>query len=155
MNDRVQPQLQAREPDITIRRFILLIIGALLTFAVLAIGISLIGFYFWLQSTRCDQAGQCDKIEFESATWRNFQDRDDYVRIRMVDDLRKTYPLKGERRESIEELLGPPSSGESFIGLCDAVYWLGPERSSFSVDSEWLCLNYDNDLVVEHRLVTD
>jgi hypothetical protein len=35
-------------------------------------------------------------------------------------------------------------------------YWLGPERSYFSVDSEWLVLRLDRaGRVVEYRIVRD
>ena len=38
----------------------------------------------------------------------------------------------------------------------DFVYWLGPERGLFGIDSEWLVLKYGADgRVTEYRIVTD
>lgn len=58
-------------------------------------------------------------------------------------------------RPAIVALLGPADS-ISYFADYDMVYWLGPERSYVSVDSEWLVLKLDSlGRVAEHRLVTD
>lgn len=73
----------------------------------------------------------------------------------MVDDLLARIQLKGMDKGSIIRLLGVPQPTEYFSDY-DFVYWLGPERGLFSIDSEWLVLRLDSTgVVTEARLVTD
>jgi hypothetical protein len=61
----------------------------------------------------------------------------------MVDDLLDNVKLEGRTRDYVDSLLGPPTGPvRSLGGDCDYVYWLGPERSFFSIDSEWLCVRF-------------
>jgi hypothetical protein len=73
-------------------------------------------------------------------------DRRNPVRQRMVADLISKYKLVGMSRAEISELLGPPNdqsqNGESML------YMLGPERSIFPIDDEWLELKFESDRVV-------
>jgi len=73
----------------------------------------------------------------------------------MVDDLLKSRSLRGQTRASIVALLGEPATASPF-GNAALVYWLGPERSPFGVDSEWLIVRLDGSgRVVNYGLVTD
>lgn len=76
------------------------------------------------------------------------------VRLRMVDDLLRRYKLIGMSREQIDNLLGVPPQTEYFAEY-DYIYWLGPERSFISIDSEWLCIKFQNDSVIAARLMRD
>jgi hypothetical protein len=54
----------------------------------------------------------------------------------------------------LEALLGVPPPTPYFREY-DYVYWLGPERGLFSIDSEWLVVKLQNDVVVAAEVVTD
>jgi hypothetical protein len=95
--------------------------------------------------------------EFEPVAWRG-NDRGDAMwpaRLTMVDDLLARHPLRGLSRDSVERLLGPRDSTEYFREW-DLVYWLGPERGFFRIDSEWLVLDIGLDgRVSDYRIVRD
>jgi hypothetical protein len=144
--------LDPREPRISPRRFLLLAGIAGLGFFVAIVAVGMLGVAGLYLYTRCDQAGECDKQPFESEAWKTASDQH-VLKIRMVDDLIENYDLDGQSREFIDELLGPARSG--FLGNCDYVYWLGPERGVISIDSEWLCINFDGDVVRDHKIISD
>jgi hypothetical protein len=76
------------------------------------------------------------------------------LRVHMVDDLLHQQTLMGMPRQQVDSLLGvPPKTG--YFRDYEYVYWLGPERGLFSIDSEWLVLKFDHDVVSEARVVTD
>jgi hypothetical protein len=77
------------------------------------------------------------------------------VRGCMVDDLLARRRFRAQSRADIVALLGEPRPTEYFREY-DLVYWLGPERGPFSIDSEWLVFRLDpQGRVTEYRLVTD
>ncbi len=76
------------------------------------------------------------------------------VRLRMVDDLIKRYRLEGMSRQDIENLIGKPPPTDYFRGY-DYVYFLGPERGLIRIDSEWLCIKFQNNVVTEARICRD
>ena len=76
-------------------------------------------------------------------------------RLRMVDDLINTVPLVGLPKDRVTELLGEGDK-TNYWNNWDAVYWLGPERGLFGIDSEWLVLRIGPDgRVMEYRVMTD
>jgi hypothetical protein len=82
--------------------------------------------------------------QFDAAEWQ-----------RMAEDLLRRGLLLGLSRDSVEGLLGPVNSTEHFRDW-DFVYWLGPERSWISIDSEWLIIRLDaNGRVAKAELTTD
>ena len=94
---------------------------------------------------------------FERARWRDSAQAYGPLAVRgcMVDDLRERHRLRGRTRADVVALLGEPRP-TSYFREYDLVYWLGPERSPISVDSEWLALRLDSTgRVTEERLVTD
>ena len=92
---------------------------------------------------------------FDAALWQDSNQVDTGIRIRMVDDLLTRHQLQGMTRGKIVELLGDPEDTPYFKDW-DLVYWLGPERGFFSIDSEWLVIRLDTQgRVSEYRLVTD
>ena len=92
---------------------------------------------------------------FDSAAWQDPDRVKDAARIRMVDDLLGTTNLKSKSRDEIVALLGEPDE-TSYFRRWDLVYWLGPERGFFSIDSEWLVLRLNEESVVtEYRLARD
>ena len=130
--------------------------------AVLAVGLVIVVAIFWacsayaLYQQICEQPGACgDQIPFVSAEWKAGGTRSDPVRIRMVDDLRSNVTLRGLTEGEVVDLLGPASTSGYFQGFCEYLYWLGPERGLFSIDSEWLCLHAQNGVVMGHEIVRD
>ena len=95
----------------------------------------------------------CFTPRFDSIAWKASDGRDE-VRIRMVDDLLRRYDLVGMTELEVQALLGPPRDTPYFSEY-DFVYLLGPERSFFGVDSEWLCLNFSSGIVTETRVLSD
>lgn len=78
-----------------------------------------------------------------------------YPRQLMVDDLLAKNYFDGKDREAVVSLLGdPPKTG--YFRKYDLVYWLGPERSWVSIDSEWLVIKFDSTRhVQEATIATD
>ncbi len=97
-----------------------------------------------------------NRIPFDSAKWRNEEqvNSKNPVRIRMVDDLLSKHDLVGKTKENLIALLGtPPQTG--YFSNYDFVYWLGPERGFMAIDSEWLVIKFENNKVIEAKVVRD
>ena len=93
--------------------------------------------------------------QFDRVVWQDSRGVADHARIRMVDDLLKRKNFLGMTREEVTAIVGE-SDQTSYFSEWDLVYWLGPERSWISIDSEWLVfgLNKEN-RVTDYRIVTD
>jgi hypothetical protein len=73
----------------------------------------------------------------------------------MVDDVLARHPMVGRSRTEVVALLGEPKP-TSYFSEYGLVYWLGPERSLTSIDSEWLVMRLDSvGRVTQAGLVTD
>lgn len=97
------------------------------------------------------------RTQFDSASWKNEQLVDNWenpIRLRMVDDLLKKHELVSMSKNQIDELLGVPKPTGYFSDY-DYVYWLGPERGFISIDSEWLGIKFQNNIVIEARILRD
>src|SRR5574341_40025 len=95
------------------------------------------------------------RTSFEPGSWKAENRRGaEGIRVRMVDDLLRRHRLIGMQRAQLEALLGVPPPTPYFREY-DYVYWLGPERGLFSIDSEWLVVKLQNDVVVAAEVVTD
>jgi hypothetical protein len=95
------------------------------------------------------------RVAFDSTAWKaENRGGAEGVRVHMVDDLLRIHRLVGLSRVQLEELLGRPPATEYFPEY-DYVYWLGPERGPFSIDSEWLVIKFREDRVASARVVTD
>jgi len=96
------------------------------------------------------------RVGFNSGKWKDSitRENNEPVRLRMVDDLLAHVKLKGMSKVEVNELFGVPPHTEYFKKY-DYVYWLGPERGAFSIDSEWLCIKFKNDIVDEVRVCRD
>jgi hypothetical protein len=57
----------------------------------------------------------------------------------MADRLVASEVLLGKTRAELVAMLGKPTE-TGYFGEADMVYWLGPERGFFSIDSEWLTI---------------
>ena len=108
----------------------------------------------WLYQHMTDSSPTFDHEMWLSGT------RDDISveapRLRMADSLVEQGILVGLSRTQIDTMLGPQTSTQKFRPEYDYVYWLGPERSYISIDSEWLVLKLDSQgNVSEVRIVRD
>jgi hypothetical protein len=68
-------------------------------------------------------------------------------RLCMVDDLIRSEQLLGKTPAEVIELLGP-SAAKGFpygANAADILYYLGPDRTFFRMDSEWLLLKFGED----------
>lgn len=94
---------------------------------------------------------------FDREAWllSGSMERGPYPRLELADELIATERLLGLDRVQVIELLGEPGEHGYFQDY-DLVYWLGPERSYISVDSEWLAVKLGADgKVTECQLVRD
>ena len=76
-------------------------------------------------------------------------------RVKKVDDMLEKHILIGKTKEEVVELLGNETDGAHFKELNNFVYYLGDERGLISIDSEWLVVTFDNDIVVEVEIKRD
>lgn len=97
-----------------------------------------------------------NRIPFDAVQWKDEKQiySTNPVRVRMVDDLLKKHPLVGMDREQVDVLLGIPPQTAYFSDY-EYVYWLGPERGFMSIDSEWLAVKFENEVVSEARILRD
>lgn len=92
---------------------------------------------------------------FDAAAWKDEAQVEQGVRLGMADRLLARRTLLGKTRDEVVELLGEPPPTAYFANW-HMGYWLGPERSLFSIDSEWLVLRLAQDgRVVDTRIVRD
>lgn len=96
--------------------------------------------------------------KFEKSAWLNGEQIghiEDAPRLRMADGLLINKPPLGKSRIEVESMLGPPTKTDKFREY-DLIYWLGPERSFISIDSEWLVLRLSGTGVVsDMKIVRD
>jgi hypothetical protein len=117
---------------------------------------------FGLALSGCDifESGDYkEPIPFDAAIWRNGErpvtSSDEAPRLRMADGLVRDKVLLGKTKREIEELLGSPTQTSKFADY-GLVYWLGPERGSMSIDSEWLVVSFNADGVATRaKIVRD
>lgn len=95
-----------------------------------------------------------DRTSFEVTQWKSHLESQDPIKLRMVDDLLSRYRLIGMNTEEIAELIGVPPKTDYFKDY-DYVYWLGPERNAFGIDSEWLGLKFQNGKVINADILKD
>jgi hypothetical protein len=99
---------------------------------------------------------------FNSARWRTeARSSEDSLwppRLCMVDDLITTKLLDGLPESTVLELLGPPEEKGFPADISPEYihYYLGPERGSVRIDSEWLVIRFDsNRKVAKHWIYRD
>jgi hypothetical protein len=92
---------------------------------------------------------------FDAVAWNDQTQVREGVRLKMADRLLARRTLIGRTRAEVVELLGEPSP-TAYFAEWDLVYWLGPERGYFSIDSEWLVVRLGEDgRVADNRIVRD
>ena len=89
---------------------------------------------------------------FSTAKW----ERNPEERTKIVDDLLEDYEIVGMQKADVVELLGCNNNDYGYLNEENRfVYYLGPERGLISIDSEWLILDFANDIVVDCYITTD
>lgn len=92
---------------------------------------------------------------FDSVAWQDKTQVEKGIRLEMADRLIARARLINKTRAEVVEMLGEPPP-TSYFADWDLVYWLGPERGYFSIDSEWLVLRLgESGRVVDNRIVRD
>ena len=98
------------------------------------------------------------RTKFEAADWRSRPPSADYMwpaRLRMVDDLLSRHDFHGWQRSRVVALLGEPDHTR-WDSDNQMVYFLGPERGLFRIDSECLVFSLNTDDVVrDYKLRRD
>jgi len=93
------------------------------------------------------------QTDFDPVVWKQNLGVGKPLKQKMISDLFKKFRLVGMSRAQMIELLGTPPKTNYFRNY-DFVYWLGPENG-MGVDSEWLCIKFENDVVVSAVILTD
>lgn len=94
-----------------------------------------------------------ESTNFNSTEWKNHLNDQDSVKQKMLLDLLSQHKLIGMTVKDINQLLGSPPKNSYFEDY-DYVYWLGPERG-LGVDSEWLCIKFNDGVVTKAEVLTD
>ncbi len=77
-------------------------------------------------------------------------------RTQIVDDLLAEHELVGMTEEVVIALLGEHNNDYGYFLAEDRfIYYLGPERGLFSIDSEWLILDFSDGIVSDCFLTRD
>jgi hypothetical protein len=121
----------------------ILTIAAGILLALVASGVMYWGLFF--SPTRFDRQTWLDgeKIDFPKTA----------PRLRMADALVRDAKLIGMTHGEVDALLGPQTDTHLMRSAYEYVYWLGPERGFFGIDSEWLVLNFDENGKVREALI--
>ncbi len=89
---------------------------------------------------------------FSTERWLRLPEK----RTRIVDDLLTDHTLVGMTEEEVTDLLGMHNNDYGYFNREHRyVYYLGPERGFFSIDSEWLVLDFVNGRVTDCYIKVD
>ena len=89
---------------------------------------------------------------FHSDRWLN----EPSERTDMVGNLLQNYKIIGLTESEVLSLLGPHDNDQGAFNADNRyVYYLGPERGLFSIDSEWLLIDFIDGIVSDYSLATD
>ncbi|WFA09041.1 hypothetical protein [Tissierella sp. Yu-01] len=76
-------------------------------------------------------------------------------RVKMVDSLLEKHVLVGKSKEEIIGLLGNETENAYFKEVNNFVYYMGDERGLISIDSEWLVIEFRNNVVIDAKIMRD
>lgn len=88
---------------------------------------------------------QEQSMDFDREKWADEAAayKEPYPRQQMLKALPRV--LKpGMSKDDVIRLLGKETDTDKFTEY-DLVYWVGPEKSAISIDSQWLVLDFDDD----------
>ncbi len=92
--------------------------------------------------------------EYKRSDWTNQEayEKEPHPRLKIADGLIYRKSLYNLNRDQVVKLLGIPRD-HGYCKSYDLVYWLGPERGFFSIDSEWLAIKFGRNGLVEQYLI--
>lgn len=93
-----------------------------------------------------------DRHHFTTEKWLSAPEE----RTRIIDDLLHEYNLIGMTDLEITALLGSHNNDYGYFNEVNRyVYCMGPERGLFSIDSEWLILDFSDNRVSSYNIARD
>jgi hypothetical protein len=128
-------------------------IGGLLMAALLLV-VVVTATSLWQAGARVRAEDYEHRMTFQASAWRAASDERELwpTRLRMVDDLVSRRLIDGLERGAVAALLGPADRTDKWRDW-DLVYWLGPNRGYFRIDSEWLVIRFNHEGRVQEYLV--
>ena len=128
------------------------VVGSSLGLCLLLLALFFAGFLF-----RDSPEDYVSRRNFDPVAWQDSTRvfSEETIRLQMIDDLLRRHSFEEMTRSGVVGLLGEPEDTPYFHEY-DLVYWLGPERGPFGIDSEWLIFKLDsNGTVKELKTATD
>jgi len=101
------------------------------------------------ESRSCQSSGGCQDWPFDAREWATYGNLSTPVRSWMVEDLLNNVGVTGQTRAWVDANLGTPDRNDKLAPRCAYAYWLGPDQALVTTQSEWLCLNFEADVVSE------
>jgi hypothetical protein len=129
------------------RFFFLTMCGVLVLASVVGATAVLLKYGVEAESGGCESRGGCQEWPFDSREWGTYGNLSTPVRAWMVDDLLNNVGVAGQTKAWVDTHLGTPDRNEKLATRCSYVYWLGPVQALVTTQSEWLCLNFEADVV--------
>ena len=106
----------------------------------------------FLRAARCRRIYTCAKQDLFRGKWREAPGE----RVNIVDSLLSKHDLIGMTEKEVTALLGENDNDSGYFSKDGRyVYYLGPERGLFSIDSEWLLIDFSDGKVSDFSLTTD
>ncbi|NMW32892.1 hypothetical protein HKD42_12545 [Altererythrobacter sp. RZ02] len=92
---------------------------------------------------------------FDSDDWRAAKDDGSQTRVEMIEHLTRSGTLDELAKQQVFDLLGE-CRDTAYFNEWDCVYRLGDQRGFFSLDSEWLVIDFSQDGIVQrYEVVSD
>ena len=101
------------------------------------------------ESRGCQSRGGCQDWPFDAREWGTYGNLSTPVRSWMVEDLLNNVGVQGQTRAWVDTNLGTPDRNDKLTMRCAYAYWLGPVQALVTMQSEWLCINFEADAVTE------
>ncbi|KMK75542.1 hypothetical protein [Alkalihalobacillus pseudalcaliphilus] len=92
-----------------------------------------------------------ERATFSSEKWVS----EPSERVMIIDNFLHNTELIGKSLDEIVSLLGDPDENGYFADDMTMVYYLGPERSFISIDSEWLVISIEDNKAQHYEIRTD
>lgn len=130
------------------------VLGIIAAIVVLCLILLSILFFFIFKNWLHDLTDipQNNRIEFDSTVWKEETNHlaKDSKRPRMIDNLMESKILDEISYDEMIQILGEPDSSSE---ICNFEYLVGRERG-LGVDTESLCINFENGAIKEYKLIT-
>jgi hypothetical protein len=132
-----------------VRYLFVMLCGMLVLASVVGATAVLLKYGVEAESRGCESRGGCQVWPFDSREWGTYGNLSTPVRAWMVEDLLTNGGVNGQTKAWVDANLGTPDRNDKMAARCEYVYWLGPVQALVTTQSEWLCLNFEGDVVTE------